>query len=214
MAKNFFLAALESHSSHIGRLHTPDRAEIIWTDEHLELIEEKARPDIKLAVFLALNTSQRKKDLLTLPLSSYDGKFIKVKQSKTKEYVKISVFGMLKQHLDDNIAARAKKRYDAATLLVNSRGRAWTSDGFDSSFQKTKKNLKIEGVTFHDLRGTSVTYLALAGCTPPEIASFTGHSLDDVNAILDAHYMGGRAKLAEQAVEKLVEFNWKKDEEI
>ena len=45
----------------------------------------------------------------------------------------------------------------------------------------------------------------------PEIASFTGHSLDDVNAILDAHYMGSRAKLAEQAVEKLVEFNSKRD---
>lgn len=197
----------------VGRLHTPDRAEIIWTDAHLKLIAEEARPDIKLAVFLALNTSQRKKDLLHLPLSSYDGDFIKVKQSKTKEYVKIPVFGMLKELLDENIAARMKKRYGATTLLVNSRGRAWTSDGFDSSFQKTKKKLKIEGVTFHDLRGTSVTYLALAGCTSPEIASFTGHSLDDVNSILDAHYMGGRAKLAVQAAEKLIEFNRKKDVE-
>lgn len=104
------------------------------------------------------------------------------------------MFGMLRQLLDDNITARKKKRHGATTLLVNSRGRAWTSDGFDSSFQTTKRNLKIEGVTFHDLRGTSVTYLALAGCTSPEIASFTGHSLD-------AHYMGGRAKLAEQAAE-------------
>ena len=45
---------------------------------------------------------------------------------------------------------------------------------------------------FHDLRGTAVTRLALAGCTVPEIAAITGHSLKDVEAILDAHYLGGR----------------------
>jgi len=60
----------------------------------------------------------------------------------------------------------------------------------------------INGVTFHDLRGTAVTRLALAGCTVPEIASITGHSLKEVNGILDSHYLSRDAGLAEQAIRK------------
>jgi hypothetical protein len=35
------------------------------------------------------------------------------------------------------------------------------------------------------------------------IATFTGHSLKDVEAILDAHYLGRDIQLAEAAVQKL-----------
>lgn len=37
----------------------------------------------------------------------------------------------------------------------------------------------------------------------PQIATFTGHSLKDVEAILDAHYLGRDMKLAKAAVLKL-----------
>ena len=45
--------------------------------------------------------------------------------------------------------------------------------------------------------------LALAEATVPQIATFTGHSLKDVEAILDAHYLGRDVQLAEAAVLKL-----------
>ncbi len=45
--------------------------------------------------------------------------------------------------------------------------------------------------------------LALAGASVPEIATFTGHSLADVESILDRHYLGRDVKLAESAVKKL-----------
>ena len=61
----------------------------------------------------------------------------------------------------------------------------------------------IIGLTFHDLRGSAVVRLALADATVPQIATFTGHSLRDVEAILDAHYLGRDVKLAEIAVMKL-----------
>ncbi len=48
----------------------------------------------------------------------------------------------------------------------------------------------MRGVTFHNLRGTAVVALALAGCTVPEIASITGHSLADAEALLTKHYLG------------------------
>jgi integrase len=61
----------------------------------------------------------------------------------------------------------------------------------------------IGDLTFHDLRGTAVVRLAIAGATVPQIATFTGHSLKDVEAILDAHYLGRDIQLAEAAVLKL-----------
>lgn len=61
----------------------------------------------------------------------------------------------------------------------------------------------ISDVTFHDIRGTAVTRLALAGCTVAEIASLTGHALSSAQAILDAHYLGGQLALVEAAIAKL-----------
>jgi integrase len=92
----------------------------------------------------------------------------------------------------------------ATNILCNSRGKPWTKDGFRASWRKAyiKSELPRE-LHFHDLRGTAVTRLALSGCTVPEIAAITGHALKDVEAILDAHYLGGRIQLAEAAIEKL-----------
>ena len=61
----------------------------------------------------------------------------------------------------------------------------------------------IEGLTFHDLRGSAVVRLALATATVPQIATFTGHALKDVEAMLDRHYLGRDVRLAEDAVRKL-----------
>jgi len=58
-------------------------------------------------------------------------------------------------------------------------------------------------ITFHDIRGSAVTRLAEAGGEVPEIATITGHSLADVEAILDARYLGRTTKLAVSAVAKL-----------
>jgi hypothetical protein len=41
-------------------------------------------------------------------------------------------------------------------------------------------------LTFHDLRGSAVVRLAAADATVPQIATFTGHRLRDVEAMLDA----------------------------
>ena len=58
-------------------------------------------------------------------------------------------------------------------------------------------------MTFHDLRGTAVTRLALAECTEAEIATITGHSLRSVRALLDAHYLNRDPALGDSAITKL-----------
>jgi hypothetical protein len=88
-------------------------------------------------------------------------------------------------------------------ILNNSDGAPWTSDGFRASWGKACKRVGVVGLTFHDLRGTAVTRLAIAGCTEAEIATITGHSLRDVRSILDAHYLHRDPALAESAIRKL-----------
>ncbi len=67
--------------------------------------------------------------------------------------------------------------------------------------------IKLEGMEdhvdlhFNDLRGTAITLLSEAGCTPQEIATITGHSLKYVQAILDK-YLARTKGLARRAIAK------------
>ena len=88
-------------------------------------------------------------------------------------------------------------------ILTNSDGKPWSPDGFRASWGKACKKAGIVGVTFHDLRGTAVTRLAVAECTEAEIATITGHSLRSVRAILDTHYLARDPVLGENAITKL-----------
>jgi integrase len=71
-----------------------------------------------------------------------------------------------------------------------------------TSWYKAAKRAGVDGLTFHDLRGTAVTRLAEAGCTEAEIAAITGHSLKSVGAILD-RYLARTKGLALAAIAKL-----------
>jgi integrase len=188
-----------------GHVYYSDRADIIWTAPDIEQFCRFASPVLQFVLLLALWTGQRLGDLLALPWSAYDGAYIRIQQSKGKRKgkagprVTIPVSKVLKAALD-----KAKQSACTTTILCTSRGTPWTKDGFQTSWGKAYKRSGVApGLHFHDFRGTAVTRLALAGCTVPQIAAITGHSLNDVQDILDAHYLGGRIQLAEQAIEKL-----------
>ena len=87
-------------------------------------------------------------------------------------------------------------------ILTNAHKRPWTSNGFRDAWRKSSRKAGITDLHFHDLRGTAVTRLSEAGCTPQEIARFTGHALRDVAAILD-RYLARTDTLALTALAKL-----------
>lgn len=181
-----------------GRLYTNSRADCIWTEEDEAKLLAVASEPIRLAFLLAIWTGQRQGDLLRLAWSAYDGHSLKVRQSKSNTKLTVPVSDALKITLDQ--AAQEKK---SPLILTNTFGRPWTPDGFRTSWAKTCQKAEIKGLTFHDLRGTAVTRLALAGATVPEIASLTGHRLGDVRSILDAHYLHRDPELAKTAIAKL-----------
>ena len=89
------------------------------------------------------------------------------------------------------------------TILRTERGEAWTESGFRASWRKARIKSGVTGVSFHDLRGTAVSRLAEANCSIPEIATITGHSLKDVHAILDRHYLNRSSNVGAGAIAKL-----------
>ena len=180
-----------------GRLYRGGgRAEKIWTAADEAAFRERAPAHLHLPLTLALWTGQRQGDLLRLPWSAYDGTRIRLRQSKTGTPVSFRVGAPLKAALD----ATPKR---STIILTNSDGKPWTSDGFRASWRKAQKAAGIIGVTFHDLRGTAVTRLALVDCTEAQIAAITGHSLRGVRAILDTHYLSRDPALADVAITKL-----------
>jgi integrase len=187
--------ALESFRPWISA-RVAERADKIWGEQEIAAMLDATADEIKLALILALWTGQRQGDLLRLPWSAYDGSHIRLRQSKTGRRIVTPAGTPLKALLDTT-----ERR--GPLILTNSYGRPWTSDGFRTSWSKARDRAAVSGLTFHDLRGTAVVRLAIAGAIVPQIATFTGHSLKDVEAILDAHYLGRDIQLAEQAVLKL-----------
>lgn len=181
-----------------GRLYRGSRAESVWTEEDEMKLLSLAPPSIRLPFLIAIWTGQRQADILRLPWSAYDGERLKVKQRKGNARIPVPVSGALKAELD--AAALIKT---GPIIVTNSFGRPWTSDGFRTSWGKLLAKASIDNLTFHDLRGTAVTRLAIAGATVPEIASVTGHSLGDVESILDTHYLSRDPELAKSAIRKL-----------
>lgn len=179
-----------------GRVYRARRVESVWTVADEAAFNASAPAHLQLAFMLALWTGQRQGDLLRLPWSAYDGERIRLRQRKTGARVSIPAGAPLKAMLD-----AAPKR--AVTILTTEAGTSWTESGFRASWRTACKRAGISGVTFHDLRGTAVTRLALAGCEVPEIATITGHSLRDVGAILDSNYLRRDEGLADSAIRKL-----------
>ena len=88
------------------------------------------------------------------------------------------------------------------TIFTTVTGTPWTSHGFSATWRKVLAKAKVTGLTFHDLRGTAVTRLALAGCNEAEITTFTGHSLKDLATNFDAHHLSRDVRLEESALSK------------
>jgi integrase len=182
----------------VRKLYNESRVDKTWSDAQVEAFALRASDGLRLALNLALWTGQRQGDLLALPWSAYDGRYIRLAQGKSGGRIKVTipVAGPLKAALD--ATPRQSPR-----MLVNSDGVPWTPDGFRVMWLKTCKRAGVLGVTFHDLRGTAVTRLAVAGATEPQIATITGHTLARVRSILDANYLHRDVRLAEEAIRKL-----------
>lgn len=94
------------------------------------------------------------------------------------------VLGRIKARHETEMAALLEKKRKPLpeTMLSNSRWEPWTPMGFGSRFNDAKNESAIS-VHLHDVRGTFVTRLMMAGLVDDEIAKITGWDTHDVATI-------------------------------
>ena len=149
------------------KMNKATRRDVIWSGEQIAIMDTFAAP-LARAGRLALLTGQRQGDLLKLKWSQI-GSTINIEQEKTGARVAIPVQGELAAFL-------ASIKRTSVYVLVNSQGRPWTSNGFQSSWYHAMKRHGIEGVHFHDLRGTAVCRWYTEGWSISDICAMTGHT--------------------------------------
>ena len=178
-----------------GRLYRGSRAENIWTAADEAAFLERAPAHLHLPLLLALWTGQRQGDLLRLPWSAYDGTHIRLRQSKTGARVVIPVARPSRP--------RSTHRRSARRSCSQQRRQAMDIRWLPRVVAQGMQAAGVVGVTFHDLRGTAVTRLALAGAPRPRSPPSPDISLRSVRAILDTHYLARDPALGESAIRKL-----------
>ena len=194
-------------------LYYGDRSDVIWEDQHIAWFIAVAPEPLKNALTMAAETGLRQGDLVVLPWSAYDptpspdapSGWIRWTPSKTIDRwhpkgrpVRIPVTRRLRVLLDELWATRK-----GPIILLNSDGRPWNKSAtLSTRFGAASDKAGIERLTFHDLRGTAVTRLSEAGCTPQEIRAITGHSLASIHRIFE-RYCARTNALASSAILKL-----------
>lgn len=129
----------------VERLYHADRADKIWTEEHVAAFMAAAPETLQRALVLALETGQRQGDLLVLPWSAYDGTWIRLRQSKNGRKVSVPATRRLRAVLENT-------RHTSPIVLTNARGLPWRPNAFRKAWGAVSRKAGLMDLTFHDLR--------------------------------------------------------------
>jgi integrase len=194
---------IERNPAEKMRLKVSAPRDQVWTPKQIEAFVTAAnandRASIGLAVLLGAGVGQREGDCIRLGWTQYDGASVRLRQRKTGKLIAVPAIAELRQALD------AAPRTAATMVVSETTGRPYTEDNFTHLFRDiaTAANLPAE-LQFRDLRRSAVVFLAEAGCSVPEIAAITGHSLRTANQILET-YLPRNSAMAKNAITRLEE---------
>jgi integrase len=175
----------------------------VWTSEQIEAFVTAAnangRASIGLAAQLGAGLGQREGDCIRFGWTQYDGACVRLRQRKTGKLISVPTIADLRQALD------AAPRSAATIVVSETTGRPYTEDNFTHLFREIANAAELpRDLQFRDLRRTAVVSLAEAGCSVPEIAAITGHSLRTATQILET-YLPRNSTMAKNAITRLEE---------
>ena len=192
-------------AAQLGLAHAGKRAEI-WSDEDIERFIDHCTGTHGTAVALhfqlMLNTAQRPGDCRMMQWGAYNGSRIELVQQKTRKLLWVPCPAPLIAILEiarplaigtNMVAARDGRRLGEATCR--------------EAFATIRDRAGLDHLQARDLRRTAMVRLAEAGCTIPEIAAISGHTIDTTMRILEVYLPRTRA-MASAAIAKLDE--WRK----
>lgn len=155
------------------------RANRPWTDAEWNIVWKRATPHIRAILALAGILGWRGGETIAAPRNCYSRKARTITRvsSKSGRVVTSTVPDQVAKALDVLFP------HDATTLLVNSRGKPWTENGFRVSVFKLLRSLHRDGLigaglTVHGLRHTVATRAREMGFTPRAIADTLGQETE------------------------------------
>ncbi|MES2782999.1 MAG: tyrosine-type recombinase/integrase [Pseudomonadota bacterium] len=139
-----------------------------WSDQELAKALKNPPTHIKTALYLALYTGQRAKDIAEMQWSRYDGDRIWVRQSKTGTLVDVPAHPALKAHLDPI-------KRDLGLMCISAGNRSYNSASLGAAIRVYMRGLGITDRTLHGIRFAVAVNLNEAGCSPAVCSSILGH---------------------------------------
>ncbi|MBW8815557.1 MAG: hypothetical protein JF588_19220 [Caulobacterales bacterium] len=174
------------------RIYRVNRAEIIW----------QPQPEFVAAFELAATSGLRESDLIRLPKNAIgkDAIVWHTGKSRGRRTIVIPITPRLRACL------AAMPKHDATTVLASSKGTPWKLAGLAAALRRQRLHALekaqerrgpdattgIEGLRWHDLRGTAATNFLLDGLELDQVALIVGWSLTRVREIA-ARYVSGEA---------------------
>lgn len=121
--------------------------------DELDALRSEVSPQMAAAMDIALMTALRLGDMLRLTRADLSDGVLRAKVSKTKGVVSYALTDDLREAL-----ARAKVGRPASMFLIpNSQGRAYTTSGWESNWQRAKRKAGFPHIRWHDLRARALT---------------------------------------------------------
>jgi len=160
-----------------------NRADIIWEPDERAAMEARLSQPVADAFRLACLTGLRRADLVALPWAAVGDHAIvwRTQKSRRERVVSVPMIPALVALLSE--LRQRKRKVGVGTVLVSSRGTAWTPDGLDSSFGDERDALGF-AKHLHDCRGTYATELCLTGeLTDQQVAGIMGWAPTHVGEI-------------------------------
>lgn len=168
----------------IAKLHKANRADLIWEPHHWEAVKD-APGYVRRVLVLGSLTGLRIGDSLRLAWEDLQPGYIALKTRKTGGEAIIPLHPEL---------ARFLTGPGQGAVLRDTRGKAWTLEGWKSAWGRTQPEGFDRHV--HDLRGTFATRLMAAGFTDTEIALVMGWRAERIAAIRMRYVDRGRVARA------------------
>jgi integrase len=169
-----------NHGLRIARL-TPSgysRRDHIWTPLHEAKLLRSCDPEIRELYLFALFTGARQSDCARMKWSQFDGKWLSFVPAKTSHSTAVEV-NLPVHELPPFMDLIGDLSQCTEYMLTTDRGNPWSSFNIIRRFAAAAREAGLSGedLTFHDIRGTTVSRLYEAGCTDAEVASITGHAI-------------------------------------
>lgn len=147
--------------------------------------------EVHKGYLLLAYTGQRPGDCRAMKISQYDGERIQVVQRKTGAEVWIKAHRDLKPILDEE----RRTAIGDATILRAPDGDGFKERAFAERWDGVMKNAGLAATELRrqDLQRTAVIRLFEAGCNTGQVASITGHALQQVENILETYFVRTKA---------------------